>query len=125
VALGGWTPREAPATVLGRGGSQAAARSAPYAGTIGRVFAFVNRSALGDGDHGALDCDALKKDLEEHAKFVMRIYDDIDACDEGPTPCSDERIAELFGQLTEALKDQADAIEEYTRKCSGPSLLVG
>lgn len=117
--------RAAPAAVLGRGGSQAAAESSRYGGTIGRVYVYVRRSGLADGGHENLDCETLKKDLEEHAKYVKKIYDDIDKCDDGPDVCSSEELAKLFGELSVALKDQADALEEYARKCPEPVKLLG
>jgi hypothetical protein len=126
VALGGWTlGPAAPAEVLGRGGAQVAAELARYGGSIGRVNVFVRRSELGDGKHGPLNCAELRKDLEEHAKFVTKIYEDIDACDEGDTPCDSTQLNKLFTALEEALKDQADAIEEYNRKCLEPAKLLG
>ncbi len=126
MALGGWTPGPAaPAEVLGGGGAQAAAELARYGGSIGRVNVFVRRSEAGDGNHGPVLCDALKQDMKDHAKAVMKIYDDIDACDEGDTPCDSTQLNKLFTALEEALKDQADAIEEYNRKCLEPAKLLG
>ena len=78
---------------------------------------FVRRSEAGDGNHGPVLCDALKQDMKDHAKAVMKIYDDIDACDESDPPCNSDELNKLFTKLVAALTDQADAIAEYNRRC--------
>ena len=106
MSLGRWAPRPIPF------------------GTLSTQEGATGASALEKGDHGPLPCAAMRADMKEHANMVSKWLDAIDACDEGPSPCTPEQLGVLFGELVSELEDLADVKKEYDSRCVGRDLIV-